>query len=374
MNILCISHGSTLNGGERAFAETLQALSSEGHCVYAIFPSEGHIIDKCKRYIKHYEIIFQPWWLDRGAKLSFRRRIGLFLSFVESIKKTCCFIKDCKPDLIISNTSAIYTGAFSAKRMGIKHIWYLHESVGANFGYKFIYGNRLSLWLIDRLSFAVFFNSHFLALRYKNDIREEKRHVLYQPVDVDTYFYPDKILVSDRLTAILVGRFEREKGQLEALEAIRLLKERNEAINLLLVGAGDDDYSRQVKAYISDNGLEELVQTVDFTDNVGTYYKQADFALICSKCEAFGRVTVESMKMGLPVIASNTGANPELIRNEFNGFLYEYGNVEDLSEKILYMRNMHKREVLAKQAQGWANETFNANNYAMQLCTIVNDL
>ena len=60
---------------------------------------------------------------------------------------------------------------------------------------------------------------------------------------------------------------------------------------------------------------------------------------MASKSEAFGRVTIEYMMANIAVIASNTGANPELIDNQKNGLLYNYNDYEDLKNKIVLLKN-----------------------------------
>ena len=55
---------------------------------------------------------------------------------------------------------------------------------------------------------------------------------------------------------------------------------------------------------------------------------------MCSRAEAFGRVTVEAMKLGLPVIGAARGATPELVRDGWNGLLYAHGDANELAGKI----------------------------------------
>jgi len=50
-----------------------------------------------------------------------------------------------------------------------------------------------------------------------------------------------------------------------------------------------------------------------------------------SKSEAFGLVTIEAMKLSIPVIGRASGANIELITNGFNGFLYKPNNIDEIS-------------------------------------------
>ena len=175
---------------------------------------------------------------------------------------------------------------------------------------------------------------------------------------------------SGKLTLILMGRFAEGKGQLEAIHAVHRLVQQGENIELLLVGAGHDDFSGHVKNYIEKHDLFSI-KAIGFVKDMNEYYQQADVALVCSRCEAFGRITIEAMKMGLPVIVSNTGANPELVKDGFNGFLYEYGNIEDLSQKILQFKDARIRHQIAQQAQRWALEKFTLNNYTQRLNEII---
>ena len=58
--------------------------------------------------------------------------------------------------------------------------------------------------------------------------------------------------------------------------------------------------------------------------------------------EVFGLVIIEAMNRGLPVIASNIGAIPELIKDGYNGFLFEPGDVDSLHSIIENLVNLKK--------------------------------
>lgn len=79
------------------------------------------------------------------------------------------------------------------------------------------------------------------------------------------------------------------------------------------------------------------------------------------------------MKIGLPVIASNTGANSELIKEGFNGYLYEFSNSKDLANKILRLKDKDTRKMFATRAKEWANITFTMKNYSLNLNEIINN-
>ena len=65
-------------------------------------------------------------------------------------------------------------------------------------------------------------------------------------------------------------------------------------------------------------------------------YKVSDMVVSASiEPEAFGRVSVEAQSMGKPVIASNIGGSNETIIDNKTGFLFQSGNAESLSKKII---------------------------------------
>jgi len=89
---------------------------------------------------------------------------------------------------------------------------------------------------------------------------------------------------------------------------------------------------------------------------------------MCSKSEAFGRVIVEAMKQGKPVIAANAGAVPELIRDGWNGMIYEAGSAQSLAEKIQTLfGDSNLRQSIGVNSSTWANEKFNFGNYGNDL-------
>lgn len=136
-------------------------------------------------------------------------------------------------------------------------------------------------------------------------------------------------------TFCLTGRVEPNKNQLEALKAATLIKKQTEHdFRIWIVGHCDKDYAEILKKYVADNGLENQVVFLGYRTDVPQILQRSDVGLMLSTNEAFGRVTVEYMMQNLAVIASDTGANPEIITNGETGLLYELGDVESLADKM----------------------------------------
>ena len=146
---------------------------------------------------------------------------------------------------------------------------------------------------------------------------------------------------------VIAGRVISHKGQFDAIRAVeKVSKELDSPIELFVVGIMPEemtDYEKMVVNYVQDNSLEHVVKFIPFTDKVEEVYRACDIGLMCSKKEAFGRVTVEYMLSNLLVIGANSGGTPELIADKETGLLYEEGNYKALASSIQWAI-LHKDE------------------------------
>ena len=61
---------------------------------------------------------------------------------------------------------------------------------------------------------------------------------------------------------------------------------------------------------------------------------KANIVILCSRCEACALTIFETLRIGTPIVVSNTGGNTEIINDGETGLVYELGNSEDLANKI----------------------------------------
>lgn len=380
IKILWISHGSNLNGAERVLFEGVKALGELGYEVCAIFPSQGPLIPLCKEYIDNIQIINMPWWIDIGEKLTLSSKIKLLLRVIRSTFKISKIVQKINPNIIITNTIAIPCGALAAFYLRRKHIWYIHEFGKEDHNFNFIFGTWLSSKLISFLSKRVIVNSLIVNEKYNKYINTKKLKVIYCAVDMaysDLEIYPSsRFSESNPLKTIIYGRVSPSKGQMEAIKAIEYLVLREKYfIILTIIGTGSDSYSNEIRNYIIINKLQNFIKIIDFLPDPLILVSHNDICLNCSVKEAFGRITVEAMKLGKPVIGSNTGGNLELIDNFKNGMLYNQGDYLSLSEKIeFFYLNPHEIENFGKYAHQWANGKFNLKNYQNELDLIISEI
>ena len=95
---------------------------------------------------------------------------------------------------------------------------------------------------------------------------------------------------------------------------------------------------------------------------------QADAFLLCSRNEAFGRVTAEAMFSAKAIIATNTGETPRLVEDETSGLLYEPGQIDRLMIQIRrLMDEPALRQSLGQRARARATEMFRSDRTVARL-------
>ncbi len=99
----------------------------------------------------------------------------------------------------------------------------------------------------------------------------------------------------------------------------------------------------------------------------------ADCVLVCSKSEAFGRVTIEGMKSGRVVIASNTGAGSELIEDGKNGYLFSPEDAETLAQIVEQIYHSSAIKAISQAGQEFANHHFSLERHAQEINKIINE-
>lgn len=137
-------------------------------------------------------------------------------------------------------------------------------------------------------------------------------------------------------------------------------------VRLDIVGWEDPAYRAQLEQRVAALELGANVRFLGARNDVYSILKDYDVGLTCSRSEGFGRVTAEYMHARLGVIASDTGANPELIGTG-EGLLYPLGDVEALAERICrFFYDRQLLEVVAEAGYCKAREQYtkqiNADN------------
>ena len=133
---------------------------------------------------------------------------------------------------------------------------------------------------------------------------------------------------------ICVGRLSPEKGQLDLLNVVRYLKEKNSNIKLYLIG--DGILMSELKLKIQELNLENNVELLGFKSKkeIEKYMLNSSVFVLPSYSESFGLVLIEAMSYGVPCVAfdSSDGAC-ELLKNNI-GILVKNRDTKDMAIQI----------------------------------------
>ena len=384
MKILFVSHSSELFGAERSLLEAVAALIEKGIVVEAVVPSEGELATKLRGLGSTVHQIPYTWWVAspewRGTYYLIRRKLQNLMV----VPRFNRLLREHRPDVVVTNTLTIPSGAFAAHRAKIPHVWYVHEFAREDSdttndpqehsgNFYFDLGRQRSFNLMNKLSARVIANSKAVALSLSEHVPAEKLRVLSYAVEVTPTPLPPK-QDHKQLVLICVGRLETNKRQEDAIKALASLKIKGLQLRLVLIGPDVLNYEKKLRELASSLGVTENVEFVGSVPDAQPYFAAADIALVCARNEAFGRVTIEAMKAGKPVIGADHGGTSELISDGLNGLKFAAGDSEDLARKIeiLYHDENMRRE-MGERAKEWALTNFNREKFGRDLLQILEE-
>ena len=370
MKVVWVSHASTLKGGaEFVLWEGVRALSGRGVEVHVVLPARGALSERLEAAGVSVSVFPYYWWVSTGGPPHYRAK--QLLKQVSVWRRMAKFLRRLKPDVVVTNTLTICAGAFAARWSGTPHVWYVHELFGRDsHDLHFDFGDRLSLSVMNRLSKLLLTTSPVVQGELQKWIPAGKIRQVYCAVEI---VEPPPLIEKsgDALELIQVGLMSPGKRQEEAVRAVALLADKGVDVRLTLVGSENPEYGALLRRLTNDLGVKGRVRFLPFTDDVFSHVASADVALLCSRGEAFGRVTVEAMKLGKPVVGANSAGTAHLVKPGVNGFLYEPGDVEDLAGKIeILYRDRALAAELGAEAQRWSRQTFNLDRFADELLDV----
>ena len=167
---------------------------------------------------------------------------------------------------------------------------------------------------------------------------------------------------------LYVGRVHESKGIDKVIRAIKDLR-----IKFLVVGK-DVGYRETLEKLAKEESMENKVKFLGAVSDseLEEIYSLCDFFILFSSWEGFGIVVIEAMNNGKPVIVSNRGSLPLIVKDNETGFIVDYPNVNKLKEKIEKMiDDDKKRRKMGKAAKKFSKK-FGWENLAKEYLKIYN--
>jgi len=344
--ILLITSRADYGGGPEHMLRLMSSFSKEVQ-IFVACPDDYPYKNKFENIIGAPRIIIIP-----------HRKFSL-----KSLLKLKSFVKKNKIDIIHSHGKG--AGIYSRLLFPLTAVPVIHTFHGIHIDN---YGKVLKAFYILLERFLNFFTKYFIAVSASekqktielNFTGENKIAVISNGVVPQTYIrsgFPS----SDKFTILTVTRYDFAKNTGLIISVINKLNKLNTLSKFRFNIIGEGEEKKNIEDYIYKNGLSEAVTFTGFTDNLSKFYKESFCYLSTSRWEGLPLSVLEAMSFGLPVIATNVNGNKDLIKNNFNGYLYEINYPEDAAVNILKLAGDEKLwKTLSQNAKSYVE-----NNYSV---------
>ncbi|MBD2354831.1 glycosyltransferase family 4 protein [Tolypothrix sp. FACHB-123] len=284
-------------------------------------------------------------------------------------------------DVIYANTQkALVIGAIASFFARRPLVYHLHDILSKE--HFSLSNRRIAVNLANRCASLVIANSQASQIAFiEAGGRKELTTVIYNGFEPKTYQINefDVRQIQQELGLIgkfVIGHFSRLspwKGQHILLDALAQCPQQ---VTVILVGEalfGEQEYVQQLHRQITALGLENRVKFLGFRSDIPQLMAACDLVAHTSTfAEPFGRVIVEAMLSGTPVVASKAGGAMELIKPGINGFLFQPEDSQELAQVITAcLHQRHNSATMAHNARKMATQRFDITSINQQISQVL---
>ncbi|AFZ33236.1 glycosyl transferase group 1 [Gloeocapsa sp. PCC 7428] len=335
---------SQRGGQELILLDVCRGLAARGHEISLLYLEEGNLIKQYQEFCSHL-IKINSFLLDRST-------IKHSLKFFSDIWK----VPICRNSVVYSNRyHDVVFGYLLSLIKQVPFVCYLQLPPHTkNFGRP----HTLGLKGVNK----------FIALSQQTKLdwldtglQEEKIDIVHVGINREIYQPSENFsatrkqwnIAEDARVVSYIGRLDKEKGIEILIKAFALLVKSGVKSKLLIAGKpvahasieAGEEYQQSLEQLSIDLGVASDVKFLGHVTNTTAVYQVSDVTVVPSLwSEPFGRVIIESMACGTPVVASRTGGIPEILTAEFQRELFQPGNEQALLETLTQIIDWRDRD------------------------------
>lgn len=266
---------------------------------------------------------------------------------------------------------------FIGKVFRKKVLIHLHAS---NFYDYFLEGSRMKIKLLHsilRLADLIIVLCSDWEKKLAEKYRLENLLVLPNPVNSEAIRLnttSEKKELDPKLKVIFLGFLIRSKGIFDIIKLVGKFKEKN-ITNIEFVIGGKGEEEREFLRKIKESELENYIEFLGWVSN-GKYelLQNSDVFFLPSYKEGMPIAILESMACGLPIISTDIAGIPDLVKNDYNGYLFAPGDIEGFFKALLsILNNKSKLEELGQNSLKLA-QNFDSKLIFKNLCQVYKSL
>jgi glycosyltransferase involved in cell wall biosynthesis len=383
-----------VSGADVCLIDLIKALDKTKYNAFVVLPTRSQFNKELRKSYYYNDYIMA------GAKVVFVRMCLLYrtwnvfsilknlLILVPNIYGLISLIKKYRVQILHSNNMALIAPGIAAKIAKVPCIYHIREIIRHPKIASIIYP-----YLITKLADKIICISEAVAEMFRRfKLNENFLYVIYDGIDLRE-FHPEvdgsklrKELNLDSETPLvgIVGRISRRKGHIYFIEASRIIKDEIPEAKFIVVGWIDSEFKKyrdllnMLIKRVEELGLKDDFYFLGNRRDVPEIMKALNVHVMASASyaapEPFGRVIVESMAIGTPVVATRDGAVPEII-NDRNGILVPIQNPQAIAEGVIkLLKNKDLHTTLSQNAIKTVQEKFNVVNSTRQIINIYEEI
>lgn len=358
------------------------------HNKYRYFGGEDSVVDEEAKLLRsHNHEVNQLIRENSEELISFQDKLSAFKNIsyshksVEILNKE--FLKFGNPDIVhVHNTFPLWTYSvfefFNKKNVPI--ILTLHN-------YRLIW-EMLGFFNKDREKYGYFKDSNIGSFIISKLINKRKdllknvtkfiTHTEFTKQEFSRYVIPENKLmikpnflnptdktiqpISEKNNAVFASRLSKEKGILSLIKAFEKID-----INLDILGDGPL-FNKIKKKKINNIILHGNLPRTETNE----FINKSKFIVVPSECyESFPMTILEAFREGTLILASNIGSIKSIIKDRFNGILFEPGNTSDLIDKVKWiLKNQKECDQIALNANNEFKKKYSSEINYKQLIDV----
>lgn len=339
--------------------------------------SKGDVYDYFKSlgvdvYLTSYEFNYFPSsnsWFKRVLKnIYYTARHQIVQK--KGKKNILPILKNQNVSIVHSNTSAIDFGYVLARSLHVKHVWHIREMLPLFSGIQ-IMGGVFLLKRQMRCSDKLIFISNACNDFWNIKCDSKKKIVIGDAV----MGRGDIVYCRHKKPYILfcAQGLSEYKGADFTVKVFGVSGLAQKGFRLKMIGAYDKDAKRNLDEIAKEFNIEKSVEYLGFLgkDEINELMSEATLLLQPSKMEGLGRVTIEAIFCGCPVVARNCGGTLDFIINGETGFLWD---TEEECVNLLRKVAISDNEPLVLKAQELVTRQYSIEGYAPQIYNVYKTL
>jgi glycosyltransferase involved in cell wall biosynthesis len=361
-------------GGLQNYITSLKAgLENLGHSVDVIAPNHFPA-DEMETLRDRYSEQFSQFFINRYGSCNPKilHNISKLYSYLIMIK-----------DIGLEQYDIIHAqDRYTANVMGLLNQWYQKPLIFTPHG--FMTQNRLKFNLMEMGSVEEIYFSAIDRQAVKNadhlitlcDVfhpllsnlgaEENKMSTVYTGIDFGKWNIQKKVKNRESKTVITcVSRLRPRKGHKYLFKALALIKDNLKNVEVRIVG--DGEMKKTLKKQVSELKLKNVI-FLGSRDDIPKLLRESDIFVHPTTSDTLPISIIEAMFANQAIITTNCGGIPEIIHDNFSGFIVEPANPKQLAEKLsLLLKKKSLRNELAGNAQAFAQQHLTVNSMILKI-------